>query len=148
MANSFHPENLILYAEDDEDDQQLVEEAFSKYSSNVKMIILNNGVETLNYLNNLQPVDSKPCLIILDINMPKMNGKEALKRIRETSRFADVPVILFTTSSQTIDRDFAREYNAGFITKPVDAAQMKYIADTFLEKCSNETKKTIRLSNN
>ena len=42
-----------------------------------------------------------------------MNGKEALKKIRETERFANTPVILFTTSSQANDKDFARQYNAG-----------------------------------
>lgn len=148
MITSLNQNNIILYAEDDEDDQQLVEEAFSRYGSNVKIVLLNNGVETLNYLNNLSSIDSSPCLIILDINMPRMNGKEALKKIRETKRFAEVPVILFTTSSQNFDRDFAIQYNAGFITKPIDAEQMKQIADTFIKKCTSEVQKNIQLGKN
>ena len=101
-------------------------------------MIHNNGVEAVSYLNNLSPSDPAPCLIILDINMPKMNGIEALKQIRKNNRFAKIPAILFTTSSQPLDKKFAAEYKAGFITKPIDAAQMKYIAETFIKYCETE----------
>lgn len=135
MPTNAEFKSIILYAEDDEDDQQLIKESLSKYSSDVEIIIRNNGVEAVSYLNNLSTSDPSPCLIILDINMPRMNGIEALKQIRRNKRFAKTPAILFTTASQQQDKNFATEYQAGFITKPIDSTQMKRIAETFIEHC-------------
>jgi CheY-like chemotaxis protein len=138
IKKNHNSKSIILYAEDDEDDQQLIKDSLQKYAHNIEIMIHNNGVEAVSYLNNLSPSEPAPCLIILDINMPKMNGIEALKQIRKNNRFAKTPAILFTTSSQPLDKKFAAEYKAGFITKPIDAAQMKYIAETFIEYCETE----------
>jgi CheY-like chemotaxis protein len=138
MGKNLKSKQIILYVEDDEDDQQLIKDSLQNYTHNVEIIIHNNGVEALSYLNNLSPAEPAPCLIILDINMPKMNGIEALKQIRKSHRFSKIPAILFTTSSQPLDKKFAAEYKAGFITKPIDVTQMKYIAETFIKYCENE----------
>lgn len=135
MIKNKDSRNIILYAEDDEDDQLLVKENLLNYSSEIEIVIRNNGVDAVSYLNSLSPSEPAPCLIILDINMPKMNGIEALKQIRKNKRFAETPAILFTTSSQLPDKNFATQYNAGFITKPIDAKQMKRIAETFIDHC-------------
>ena len=135
MIKNIDSRNIILYAEDDEDDQQLIKDSLQNYSDDIEVVIHNNGVEAVSYLNNLSETEPAPCLIILDINMPKMNGIEALKQIRKNDRFAQIPAILFTTSSQPLDKKFAAEYKAGFITKPIDAAQMKYIAEKFIKYC-------------
>jgi CheY-like chemotaxis protein len=136
--------NIVLYADDDTDDIQLVTEAFLNYSQNVELITVDDGLEALSYLKNLSTDDPAPCLIILDINMPRMDGKEALIKIRQMQRFEDVPSILFTTSSQPRDKDFAEKYNAGFLTKPIDFTQMDIIAAKFIEHCASEVKKDIR----
>lgn len=138
VSKNIESKNIILYAEDDEDDQQLVKEHLLKYSSDIEIVIKNNGVDAVSYLNNLPESEPAPCLIILDINMPKMNGIEALKQIRKNKRYSKTPAILFTTSSQLQDKNFAKQYNAGFITKPIDTAQMKRIAETFLEHCERK----------
>jgi CheY-like chemotaxis protein len=136
--------NIVLYADDDTDDIQLVRDAFSEYSQNVELITVEDGYEALSFLKNLSANDSAPCLIILDINMPRMDGKEALVKIRQMKRFQEIPSILFTTSSQKRDKDFAEKYNAGFLTKPIDFAQMDVIARKFIEHCSDDIKKNIR----
>ena len=145
MMESIYKKNIILYADDDKDDQQLVQEAFERYASNVKIILADNGVEALDYLNSLLPIEPAPCLIILDINMPRVDGKEALVQIRNTARFAHIPIILFTTSSQPQDKMFAAKHKAGFITKPIDGNQMRLIADVFIDHCSDEIKRSIRV---
>lgn len=144
MTKELSTRYVILYADDDEDDRNLLEDAFSVYSSNVEMICFVNGVEVISYLESLGSFEPTPCLIILDINMPLVDGKEALKTIREMSKFANVPVILFTTSSQLKDKSFAEKYNAGFITKPIDVEQLKTIADIFIDHCTEEVRKKIR----
>lgn len=135
MSKNLAARNLIIYAEDDEDDQQLVREYITQYAANTDILILNNGAEAVSYLDSLSASDKTPCLIILDINMPRMNGLEALKHIKANQRFANVPAILFTTSSQLQDKNFAARYNASFITKPIDSKQMKKIAEKFIEHC-------------
>lgn len=144
MTKYTQPKNIVLYADDDPDDLELVKDAFSNYSSNVEVIACNNGIQALSYINNLSPEDPTPCLIILDINMPILSGKEVLVRLREKERFSDIPVVLFTTSSQPSDKNFATQYKAGFITKPIDTKQMAYIADKFIDHCAEEIKNKIR----
>jgi CheY-like chemotaxis protein len=136
-------ENIVLYADDDLDDLQFIKESFAQYSDNVELITVFDGFEAVTYLKNI-PVDEPiPCLIILDINMPRMDGKEALKTIREMKRFEKVPVILFTTSSRLQDKEFSKKYNAGFFTKPIDYSELDRIASTFIEHCSEETKNSL-----
>ena len=136
--------NIVLYADDDTDDIQLVREAFFSYSQNVELVTASDGLEALSFLKNLSIGDPAPCLIILDINMPRMDGKEALIKIRQMKQFDDIPAILFTTSSQPRDKEFAEKYKAGFVTKPIDITQMDIIAGQFIEHCSDEIKKNIR----
>lgn len=144
MTRSTTPKNIVFYADDDLDDLELLREAFVNYSREVEVVTVTDGSKALSYLNNLSKSDTLPCLIILDINMPVINGKEVLQRVREMEHLQEVPAVLFTTSSQPIDKNFANRYNAGFITKPIDVKQMQYIADQFIEHCADEVKSRIR----
>jgi CheY-like chemotaxis protein len=138
------PKNIVLYADDDPDDLELVQDAFAKYSNNVEVVSFMDGISALSYLQELSSLDPTPCLVILDINMPVLNGKEALVRLRQMERFESVPVVLFTTSSQPNDKSFATRYNAGFVTKPLDVKQMEVITDQFIDHCAEEIRSKIR----
>jgi CheY-like chemotaxis protein len=144
MTKEISTKHFVLYADDDYDDLMLVKEAFTQYSKNVELVTVPDGFHALSYLKNLSENEPSPCLIILDINMPRMDGKEALVKLRQIDRYKDVPAILFTTSSQPSDKDFATRYDAGFLTKPIDYRQMDMIADKFIEHCADEVKKNIR----
>ena len=144
MTNTATERNIVFYADDDLDDLELVKDAFAHYSTNVEVLTATDGGKALSYLNNLKNFDVLPCLIILDVNMPVINGKETLLRLREIEHFQNVPVVLFTTSSQPIDKNFAQKYNAGFITKPIDVKQMEIIADQFIEHCSEDVRNKIK----
>lgn len=136
--------HTVLYADDDVDDIELLKDVFLPYSNNVELVTFANGFQLISYLQNLKTEDASPCLIILDINMPLLDGKETLIEIRNSYRTKEVPVILFTTSSQPRDKEFAFKYNAGFITKPLNYQQLGHIADIFIDYCSDEVKKSIR----
>jgi CheY-like chemotaxis protein len=144
MTKPATPKNIVLYADDDSDDLELVQEAFTRYSKNVDVVTARDGSQALSYLQRLSDEDTAPCLIILDINMPVINGKEVLKRLRDIDRFGSVPVVLFTTSSLPQDQGFAKKYNAGFVTKPLDVAQMEVITELFIDHCADDIKKSIR----
>ena len=87
--------NFILLAEDDEDDQELIALAFSKITSDHKFEIANNGQELL---ERLQAHSNLPCLIILDLNMPVLNGIQTLAALNTDPRLHKVPKIILTTS--------------------------------------------------
>lgn len=142
------PKHLVLYADDDPDDIEFVESAFSATTQNVELVTAYNGFDALEYLKGLKSFDPDPCLIILDVNMPGMSGKETLVHIRQMDRFIKVPIVLFTTSSLEQDIRFAQKHNAGFVTKPLDSIQMERITDTFIEHCADEVKRNIRRKSN
>ena len=144
MTQSLPPKNIVFYADDDLDDLELVKDAFAQYAKDVEVLTATDGSKALSYLSNLKKYDTIPCLIILDVNMPVIDGKETLLRLRELEHFQEVPVVLFTTSSQPIDKSFAQRYNAGFITKPIDVKQMEFIADKFIDHCADDIKNRIR----
>ena len=144
MTKATPSRHIVLYADDDHDDILLIKEAFAKYAHSVEVITFPDGVEALHYLENLHPLSAAPCLIILDINMPKMSGKEALVNIRQLSRFEEIPIVIFSTSSLPSDKEFATRYKAGFVSKPLYSKQIEMIADQFVEHCTDEIKRTIK----
>ncbi len=143
MAPVTSSKHLVLYADDDGDDLKFVEGAFSENTLNIELVTVEDGVEALNYLNSLADYDPNPCLIILDVNMPRMNGREVLQKIRRIARFKNTPIVLFTTSSTQQDKNFAIENAAGFVTKPFSTLHTKEITDLFIEHCDEEIRKKI-----
>jgi CheY-like chemotaxis protein len=144
MTKYIAPRNIVVYADDDPDDIELVEGAFRQYANNVEVVSFQNGSQALSYLSNLAAEDPVPCLIIFDINMPVLNGKDALVRLRQMEKYECVPAVLFTTSNMPIDKNFAQHYRAGFVTKPLGFDQMEVITKQFIDNCTDETQKKIR----
>lgn len=144
MTKSLPPKSLVLYADDDPDDHDLVREAFEEYAHAIELIPFYDGQELLRYLEGLNPLQPKPCLIILDINMPQLDGKQTLRRLRAMTEFEDLPAVLFTTSTLPSEADFALRYNAGFVTKPLHAKQITAIVDRLIDHCTDEVKGRLR----
>jgi CheY-like chemotaxis protein len=127
---------VILVADDDEDDQLFTREAFDESKLSVDIRFVNDGLELLDYLKQQNkysdPADCpSPSLILLDLNMPKMDGREALKEIKSDSSLKTIPVVALTTSKA--EQDVLRTYELGinsFITKPVAIGDFIEIART------------------
>jgi two-component system response regulator len=114
----------ILVAEDDADDRFLLETAFAENGFKGKLEFVENGVELLEYLRNLKSAEGNehplPGFILLDLNMPKKDGREVLKEIKEDPRFKKIPVIVFTTTKN--ENEINRCYELGantYVVKPV-----------------------------
>jgi len=116
---------VILMADDDADDRLLAKDALAECRLANELHFVENGEELLDYLNrrgkyvNLAN-SPRPGLILLDLNMPKKDGRESLKEIKDDPRLRTIPVVVLTTSNA--DTDISRIYELGansFITKPV-----------------------------
>ena len=115
----------ILMADDDPDDRALTREAFAENHLANDLRFVEDGEELLDYLHRrgkyAAPADApRPGLILLDLNMPRLDGREALKEIRADPKFRGIRVIIMTTSKA--EEDVVRSYDlsaASYITKPV-----------------------------
>lgn len=108
----------ILICDDDEDDLYLVKSVFNDTKFSNQTVYLKNGVELLDYLQD-QKNETAVGLVLLDLNMPKMDGREALKMIKSNPEFRRIPVIILTTSNSPQDIHQCYELGANcFITKP------------------------------
>jgi CheY-like chemotaxis protein len=132
--------HTILYAEDDLDDLFMIKKAFEIHD-HIQVMHASNGEEALHHLFEMHNDDVKPCLIILDINMPILNGREALTKIKNIEEFKEIPVILFSTSSSFVDKQFAEKYQVDLITKPLHYHDLEKIAHQFVNKCNFEINK-------
>jgi len=124
MEKSRKPIDILL-AEDDEDDYLLIAEALQESRLANKMNWVKDGEELMDYLhrrgNFIDPEESPiPGIILLDLNMPRKDGREALKEIKSDPALRKIPIIILTTSKA--EEDILRSYDLGvnsFIRKPV-----------------------------
>lgn len=137
MTTSKH---TIVYAEDDLDDLFIVKQAFEKHD-HITVVHAPDGKKALLTLEEMLQENFFPCLVILDINMPVMNGKETLQYIRNHPQLNRLPVVLFSTSSNPADAAFAESFGAVLITKPIEYSDLENIAKTFVEQCNFEINK-------
>ncbi len=112
---------FILIAEDDADDRFLLQAAFEENGFQDKLHFVENGVEVLEYLYLLEKDEqtSLPKFILLDLNMPKKDGREVLKELKQHPKFKKIPVVIFSTTNN--EQEMHRCYESGansYITKP------------------------------
>lgn len=130
MIKEKHEPVIILMADDDEDDYLLTKDALKDSKLVNKLYRVEDGIELLDYLNCRGKYSNRdeyplPGLILLDLNMPRKDGREALKEIKSDDRLRHIPVIIMTTSKS--DSDVFKSYNLGsnsFITKPVSFEEL------------------------
>jgi CheY-like chemotaxis protein len=113
---------VILLAEDEAADAHLIQVALKENRILADLHHVFDGREALEFLR--QPENPRPNLILLDLNMPRMDGRECLAALKEDTDLKDIPVVILTTSD--VERDVVSAYTlgaAGFITKPMDLSQ-------------------------
>lgn len=118
MAN----QKPVLLVEDDRVDAMTVKRAIRQIKMHHPLIHAENGEEALEYLTN--PSNEKPWIILLDLNMPKMNGIEFLQVAKKDDTLKSIPVVVLTTSKEQQDRIETFKFGvAGYMIKPVDYSQ-------------------------
>jgi CheY-like chemotaxis protein len=115
--------NTILWADDDADDLMLMREILLKNDRNYEIVEVRNGKEA-------------PCLVILDINMPILDGKETLSILKKTEEYKSIPVVVFTTSNSELDKLFCSKFQVEMITKPPHYKSLEKAVLKLLNFCS------------
>jgi CheY-like chemotaxis protein len=114
----------VLLVEDDPGDVQLTREAFEEHKVRNRLTVVSDGVDALAYLRRdpaVYPDAVRPDLILLDLNLPRVDGREVLQEIKGDPELRRIPVVVLTTSQA--DEDIVRSYNLhanAYVTKPVD----------------------------
>ena len=108
----------ILYADDDTDDRTWVSEACKVVNDALDIRFVENGRQVIDYLKDQQALNF-PSLIVLDLNMPEMDGRQTLQHLKATPEFKNIPVAIVTTSNNKMDKEVCKRLGASiYLTKP------------------------------
>ncbi|MDB5253545.1 MAG: hypothetical protein JWP27_2714 [Flaviaesturariibacter sp.] len=127
---------ILLYAEDDLDDFEAMQDALAQVTDKYELAHAKNGTEVISFLEN---ATQKPCVIVLDLNMPIMDGKETLLWLKKEDEFRDIPTMVFTTSSREEDIKLCQANGCTFFRKPTLYRDLLHIVQIMLQMCG-ETK--------
>lgn len=131
----------ILVAEDDPDDCLLIRKAVAGTKAPYDLFFVSDGLQLVDFLRRQGPYESdskapRPDLILLDLNMPKMDGRSALSLIKKDKELMNIPVVVFSTSSASSDRKLTMGLGArSFITKPSSFQEFKSIVLSLSDFC-------------
>ena len=133
MTNSKRKARILL-VEDDLADVELTMETLEESKLDIDLNVVNDGVEAMAYLNKQGKYKSvtRPDLVLLDLNMPKKDGREVLAEIRADEKLKALPVVILTTSSS--EEDILKSYNTGvncYISKPVGLEEFIKVVKVF-----------------
>ena len=123
----------VLLADDDADDREIFVRVLGKKDGVELMSTVENGLEVFNYLDSISSPEQMPNLIILDHNMPKMNGTETLGKLKSDSKYADILVVIYSTYSDIRMRQTCEQLGASMVlAKPASMKEYEAVIDRFL----------------
>lgn len=123
---------VILYAEDDQDDFEATRDALDQLTDKYTLVQAKNGEEAIALLEQGKV---KPCVAVLDLNMPIMGGKEVLQWIKSNETFRDLPTMVLTTSSREEDIKLCQSHKCTFFRKPTLYRDLLHIVQIMLHMC-------------
>lgn len=126
---------FILLGEDDIDDEELLKELFSSVDDSFELTFINNGRQLIERLDTF-PESQLPCLLILDYNMPELNGADILENLKTKERYASIPKIIWSTSGTETYRKKCLELGAqDYLIKPSRVTELVQAIQYMLSYC-------------
>jgi CheY-like chemotaxis protein len=125
----------ILYIDDDLDDLMIFEESVNTLFPDITLFKAQSSEAGIRILDQLE-IEKKPfpSLIMIDLNMPKMNGRETLRHIRSVEKWQEIPVAIFTTFADLDDIEFCKHYGSACITKPMNFLDFRKTLQSLLNQ--------------
>jgi CheY-like chemotaxis protein len=129
----------LLIVEDSNEDFRIPQRLMQRLEVQNPIYRCSNGDEALEFLEQIASEDnrdtsSKPSVILLDLNLPGIDGRDILSQIKQDNKFKEIPVVIFTTSSNPKDIELCYQKGAnGYLIKPMNADELKKIVQAFVE---------------
>jgi CheY-like chemotaxis protein len=134
--NSHTKPPTILWADDDPDDIAIMREVLQNLYCGHHVVEVYNGRQALDYLQQAQEEAGQlPCLIVLDMNMPVLSGRETLVALKQDPVFKEIPTVVFTTSKSPLDKAFCERHGTDMLTKPMTFESLKEAMKQLLSLC-------------
>lgn len=129
----------ILVVDDDTDDREIIVDALKMVNADVQIDFADNGEEALKILSQPLIPETTPCLIVLDLNMPKMNGAHTLQLLKNDHRLKNIPTVMYSTSINSLEKEKCLILGAhSYITKPISFKESLETAKLFLSLCESQ----------
>lgn len=128
--------HFILWADDDPDDMVMFRRIVDEVQQHSLVLGANDGRDVLACLQLMRKEKIFPCLVILDLNMPALGGRETIGLMRQEADFAHIPIAVFTTADRQVDRNFCDRFNIPIFVKPVSVAELTTTIRQMLRTCS------------
>lgn len=130
------PNRKVLYIDDDIDDRFFLSTSFAEVQTKADLVCTSGPEEAFSYLNSLDG-DSLPSLIVLDLNMPKTDGREALSYLKSNPAFSGIPVVILSTSSSSTEKETCEHLGAAsYLEKPMHLSGYADIVRNFISLMS------------
>jgi len=137
------PVGFVLIADDDIEDIEMLTTALKDAESNVDVKVAENGKKVMEQLQKAagSVAEPYPCVLVMDMNMPKMDGRETVVAIKGYEHFKNLPILLFSTAKNRTDELFAEKWGVHFVQKPDSMQGLNEVAHVILNMCraKNET---------
>lgn len=128
----------ILLVDDDPDDTTVLADAIEELYAEVAIFSAQNGETALQMLDKQSALHSNISLVVLDLNMPKMNGTETLMNLRKDQRFSNIPVVIYSTSINSLEKEKCLLLGAhSYITKPLSYKECIETATFLIHLCKS-----------
>ena len=130
----------ILLVDDDPEDRAIIQEAMETIEAGDIIHFAENGEQALEILEQGVQTNQLPCIVVLDLNMPRLNGTETLRLIRANERLKDISVVIYSTSINPLEKEKCMRLGANeYITKPLSYKESTFTARKLLDLCTAHT---------
>lgn len=128
-------EKTILHVDDDADDRELFREVMQKIAPRVKVAYAENGLRALEVLNETKEAKVRPCLIVLDLNMPYLDGRKTFEKIKADPDLKQIPVVVYSSGENPSDKSLFSKEGVAYFIKPIESSVMEQILGYMANLC-------------
>jgi CheY-like chemotaxis protein len=135
--NAVAPTGYILIADDDVDDIEMLTTALKELEPGLNIKVSDNGRSVMEALKQPE-VATGPCVLVMDMNMPRMDGRETVVAIKGHDHLKNLPILLFSTSKNKTDELFAEKWSVRYFQKPDTVQGLNDVARVILDMCGEK----------
>ena len=130
----------ILLVDDDPEDRAIIQDAMDSIDAGEIIHFAEHGEQALEILEQGVLMDRLPCIVVLDLNMPRLNGTETLRLIRSNDQLKNISVVIYSTSINPLEKEKCMRLGANdYITKPLSYKESTFTARKLLDLCTAHT---------